>query len=1706
MKKFAPKHGLFALVALLAVLSSLVCAPSPAAADLPYGTSTSDQGTVYYYSVAECIEAATSGVEVSLNRDWYVDSSVEIEAGKTATLDLNSWSVFTTKECYAFKLGNGASLTLYSSYTAEASRTYTGYNTTSSGRSQFTTNRASIISTDGNRNNSGIYMGDGSSLTLENLAINGCFTLDRGGAIYTCDNCTIKATNCDLEHNLAYNGGGIYMGGDSVNVTLDNVKINGNHAYYTGGGISAAGTNASINLKNGTTISNNYAEEGGGGVSFGPTNFHLYNGNEEGASEDLTPTICSNRTHLTNEFCGGGIYVVSSSTESRGTIEGIKICDNISAGDGGGVYLDQHNTTVKNCIISGNSAGRDGGGVFVNDDSNTLDGCTITSNRCDTLEKGYEGGGVFVGYRYDIALTGVTTITDNVRGSNTESTNYDNVFLSTISGSTGFAYITGGVEDGSKVGIRTGIKGERMVGKNITTYTSGTYFSDTDGYWISHGSDHNGDLWQRTGATDFELKINGKKIGRCKPGAKIRLNAETIFRDKVFYKWIESECEGLSPFSEAIPDIYSSTITFTMPQNDVNLVFMEKNEAKDITLTVGKPAAGESFDRTATISWEYNGVSYSKSITLTWIDESYITTDTAKAGKKYRFYAAAGADSWFWYDTSLDASNVKIVWEGEEGGIATQDAHVDSLGRLNLTSDYYETEKPTVTEVDEASGNVTALSSTSGLLAVVPGSVSAKLSDGSTTTLAVDKDNIAWPEGLLDGDEVADVGATAKTYEDIELPLVATDAVPDAANHTCKFTLTVLPSTSIAAPSVSLAGGTYNRYGGSTKLGDDLTLSVTAACSAKDATVYYSVDGGKECAYASAGITLTGEADKSVSRKLQVWAVRDGVKSEVVEATYVLDDTLNKQVEIKCSDTALYAEGEKRWADKLTVTANMGETVSVTAPTEDGRTFDHWEWAEAPKGTDLTQETLQIAGFDPKYSGEITAVYTPVVTAVDLVVDAPVAHGEFATTAAVSVRVGDDETSKDITDYLSERGALAWLTDEETAGHDTCYTATLSLATDSSTDGVKYEIADTPKLLVRGSEVDGGSAYDASSKTLFVTFPSTGAYEYQSVEAVDEVDLSFADAWSYQAAQDEGSTVSWGLPGHVSVSYKCGESEPLDVTWEVTGFDAGATGEQTLTAKGTISFPEYVDNDGAPEYIEATVNVAALETASAPVATPTSGTYRGAQSVTLTCATEGAIIRYTLDGTEPTVDSPAYDGAVTVARSCTLKARAFHNGMLPSGTASYVYVINHVVTFDSAGGSEVESQTVAYGKCAAEPAAPTQAGFAFGGWLDADGNPYDFATPVTGDITLYAQWSASGEPASAHVVTFDSAGGTEVADQVVGDGQCATEPEAPTQAGFEFGGWTTEGGERYDFSSPVTSDLTLYATWSASGEPASACVVTFDTAGGSAVAEQVIATGQCATRPADPTQEGFTFEGWLDESGNEYDFGTPVTQSITLYAQWSASGDPARPWVVTFDTAGGSAVADQAVTPGSCARRPADPANPGFKFEGWFDADGNEYDFSTPVTGDLTLYAQWSASGEPTSAHVVTFDSMGGSEVAEQVVADGACVERPADPTREGYVFTGWCTDEGLNEEYYFGTEVRADLTLYAKWAVKSDDQGGDTDGGDSGKSDGSADDSQPDASGKTNKRGGVLPTTGDALAIASLVAAAGIPLGVAGAFLYRRR
>lgn len=135
------------------------------------------------------------------------------------------------------------------------------------------------------------------------------------------------------------------------------------------------------------------------------------------------------------------------------------------------------------------------------------------------------------------------------------------------------------------------------------------------------------------------------------------------------------------------------------------------------------------------------------------------------------------------------------------------------------------------------------------------------------------------------------------------------------------------------------------------------------------------------------------------------------------------------------------------------------------------------------------------------------------------------------------------------------------------------------------------------------------------------------------------------------------------------------------------------------------------------------------------------------------------------------------------------------------------------VTFNSDGGSDLQSIKVEEGKTLAKPTDPTKGDFIFVGWFKEATwvNAWDFDKDVvTEDITLYGKWTTI-----SYTVTFNTNGGSTVAAATVAKGSKAIRPVPPTKTGAAFDDWYSDAalGLLYDFNTAVTGNLTIYAKW-----------------------------------------------------------------------------------------------------------------------------------------------------------------------------------------------------------------------------------------------------------------------------------------------------
>ena len=227
----------------------------------------------------------------------------------------------------------------------------------------------------------------------------------------------------------------------------------------------------------------------------------------------------------------------------------------------------------------------------------------------------------------------------------------------------------------------------------------------------------------------------------------------------------------------------------------------------------------------------------------------------------------------------------------------------------------------------------------------------------------------------------------------------------------------------------------------------------------------------------------------------------------------------------------------------------------------------------------------------------------------------------------------------------------------------------------------------------------------------------------------------------------------------------------------------------------------------------------------------------------------------------------AFKGKTVIGGTSSVNPSHVDWGLFYGGLYIYGNTTGVIVTYKD-GDSEYAKQVLPSGTLATRPDAPAATpGYTFGGWNKADGTAWDYASDkVTDNITLYAKWAAN-----TYTITFDTAGGSEIAPITQDYGTVITAPEAPTREGYTFKGWDKEIPETMP-----TENITVKAQWEINQY-----TIAFDTAGGSEIAPITQDYGTAITAPADPTREGYTFIGWDTEIP-----ATMPAENITLKAKW----------------------------------------------------------------------------------------------------------------------------------------------------------------------------------------------------------------------------
>ena len=245
--------------------------------------------------------------------------------------------------------------------------------------------------------------------------------------------------------------------------------------------------------------------------------------------------------------------------------------------------------------------------------------------------------------------------------------------------------------------------------------------------------------------------------------------------------------------------------------------------------------------------------------------------------------------------------------------------------------------------------------------------------------------------------------------------------------------------------------------------------------------------------------------------------------------------------------------------------------------------------------------------------------------------------------------------------------------------------------------------------------------------------------------------------------------------------------------------------------------------------------------------------------------------------------------------------------------------------------------------------------------------------------------------------------------------------------------------------------------------------VIFNSDGGSDVDTQIVKYGEKAVKPEDPTMKGYNFLGWFDKDGNPFDFDTEITHKTELKAQWEK-----KDYIIASDLRvnGGEAVKDEGKTY-AWTHRYGGKYEETINYQPMFDAlkaralEADKANEPNPTKVDVELrfpgskdrlfneeihtYGQDGGGWNPgvkNTAYIwgyawtyydVTFVTPeGATTVDAQLIKNGDCAAKPADPTKEGWKFLGWYADAAFKTEFNFDAPITKKTSVYAKFELTS--------------------------------------------------------------------
>ena len=226
----------------------------------------------------------------------------------------------------------------------------------------------------------------------------------------------------------------------------------------------------------------------------------------------------------------------------------------------------------------------------------------------------------------------------------------------------------------------------------------------------------------------------------------------------------------------------------------------------------------------------------------------------------------------------------------------------------------------------------------------------------------------------------------------------------------------------------------------------------------------------------------------------------------------------------------------------------------------------------------------------------------------------------------------------------------------------------------------------------------------------------------------------------------------------------------------------------------------------------------------------------------------------------------------------------------------------HTLTFETNGGSAINSVTVRHGNAVARPADPTKDKYTFIGWY-ADPEfteEYDFATVLEADKTIYAKFELTSTPIGDIYVRYDVLHIKQLPDGTYDLANAEVEHLSAKKDTTVTAVAKNYSATHHFFNSKLgtLTGTAIQPYMGVDGKPVYTILsvyydldfhtLTFDTMGGSKIAPETVRHGLTVAKPKDPVNGGYWFDGWYTDKTyrTPYNFATPLTQDTTIYAKW----------------------------------------------------------------------------------------------------------------------------------------------------------------------------------------------------------------------------